>query len=102
MPVKITFIILSTKDLIITIFPMYYMAGNNNFILPQFHAHGEQQAAKTLAEAAEIMQSQPVLLRLRYLQTLVEMVGEKNSTIIPLTVDIVNALSHIKTKENGK
>tara|TARA_B100001971_G_scaffold121713_1_gene112127 strand:- start:93 stop:884 length:792 start_codon:yes stop_codon:yes gene_type:complete len=66
------------------------------------HAHGEQQAAKTLAEAAEIMQSQPVSLQLRYLQTLVEMAGEKNSTIIPLTVDIVNALSHIKTKENGK
>ena len=66
------------------------------------HAHGEQQAAKTLAEAAEIMQSQPVSLQLRYLQTLVEMAGEKNSTIISLTVDIVNALSHIKTKENGK
>jgi len=66
------------------------------------HAHGEQQAAKTLAEAAEIMQSQPVSLQLRYLQTLVEMAGEKNSTIIPLTVDIVNALSHIKTGEGGK
>jgi regulator of protease activity HflC (stomatin/prohibitin superfamily) len=66
------------------------------------HAHGEQQAAKTLAEAAEIMQSQPISLQLRYLQTLVEMAGEKNSTIIPLTVDIVNALSHIKTKEGDK
>jgi len=66
------------------------------------HAHGEQQAAKTLAEAAEIMQSQPASLQLRYLQTLVEMAGEKNSTIIPLTVDIVNALSHIKTKEGDK
>jgi regulator of protease activity HflC (stomatin/prohibitin superfamily) len=66
------------------------------------HAHGEQQAAKTLAEAAEIMQSQPVSLQLRYLQTLVEMAGEKNSTIIPLTVDIVNALSHIKTKKGDK
>ena len=66
------------------------------------HAHGEQQAAKTLAEAAEIMQSQPASLQLRYLQTLVEMAGEKNSTIIPLTVDIVNALSHIKNKEGDK
>ncbi len=66
------------------------------------HAHGEQQAAKTLAEAAKIMQSQPASLQLRYLQTLVEMAGEKNSTIIPLTVDIVNALSHIKTKEGDK
>ncbi|MDR4496811.1 MAG: slipin family protein [Candidatus Scalindua sp.] len=65
------------------------------------HAHGEQQAAKTLAEAAEIMQSQPVSLQLRYLQTLVEMAGEKNSTIIPLTVDIFNAISQLKTKASG-
>ena len=59
------------------------------------HAHGERQAAETLAEAAEIIQTQPAALQLRYLQTLVEMAGEKNSTIIPLTVDIVNALSNI-------
>jgi len=57
------------------------------------HAQGERQAAETLAEAAEIIQSQPAALQLRYLQTLVEMAGERNSTIIPLTVDIVNALS---------
>ncbi|MFV1975983.1 MAG: slipin family protein [Candidatus Scalindua sp.] len=61
------------------------------------HAHGEQQAAKTLAEAAEILQSQPASLQLRYLQTLVEMAGEKNSTIIPLPVDIINAFSNIKS-----
>jgi regulator of protease activity HflC (stomatin/prohibitin superfamily) len=59
------------------------------------HAQGERQAAETLAEAAEIIQSQPAALQLRYLQTLVEMAGEKNSTIIPLTLDIVNALSNI-------
>jgi regulator of protease activity HflC (stomatin/prohibitin superfamily) len=59
------------------------------------HAQGERQAAENLAEAAEIIQSQPAALQLRYLQTLVEMAGEKNSTIIPLTVDIVNALSNI-------
>ena len=57
------------------------------------HAQGERQAAENLAEAAKIIQSQPAALQLRYLQTLVEMAGEKNSTIIPLTVDIVNALS---------
>ncbi len=59
------------------------------------HAQGERQAAETLAEAAEIIQTQPAALQLRYLQTLVEMAGERNSTIIPLTVDIVNALSNI-------
>ncbi len=57
------------------------------------HAQGEQQAAETLAEAAKIIQTQPAALQLRYLQTLVEMAGERNSTIIPLTVDILGALS---------
>ncbi|MBM2824552.1 MAG: hypothetical protein HW402_216 [Dehalococcoidales bacterium] len=57
------------------------------------HAQGEQQAAATLAEAAKIIQTQPAALQLRYLQTLVEMAGERNSTIIPLTVDILGALS---------
>lgn len=58
------------------------------------HAQGERLAAETLAEAAEIIQSQPAALQLRYLQTLVEMAGERNSTIIPLTVDIANSLSN--------
>ncbi len=59
------------------------------------HAQGERQAAETLADAAEIIQSQPAALQLRYLQTLVEMAGERNSTIIPLTLDVVNALSNL-------
>ncbi len=63
------------------------------------HAHGEREAAETLADAAEIIQRQPAALQLRYLQTLVEMAGERNSTIIPLTVDILTALSdRIKPK----
>ncbi len=59
------------------------------------HAEGERLAAETLSEAAEIIQTQPAAIQLRYLQTLVEMAGERNSTIIPLTVDIANALSSI-------
>jgi regulator of protease activity HflC (stomatin/prohibitin superfamily) len=58
------------------------------------HAEGERAAAETLADAARIIQSQPAALQLRYLQTLVEMSGEKNTTIIPLTLDIINALSN--------
>ncbi len=58
------------------------------------HAEGEREAASTLAEAAEIIQTQPAALQLRYLQTLVEMAGERNSTVIPLTVDILGALSN--------
>ena len=56
------------------------------------HAKGEREAAETLAEAAKIIHDQPSALQLRYLQTLVEMAGERNSTIIPLTVDILNSL----------
>ncbi len=59
------------------------------------HAQGEKEAAATLAEAAEIIQSQPAALQLRYLQTLVEISGERNSTIIPLTLDVTNALTRI-------
>ncbi|MDP2729468.1 MAG: slipin family protein [Dehalococcoidales bacterium] len=59
------------------------------------HAEGEQAAASTLAEAARIINAQPAALQLRYLQTLVEMSGERNSTIIPLPVDILNILSNV-------
>jgi len=58
-------------------------------------AQGEKDAAETLAEAAKIINDQPAALQLRYLQTLVEMSGEKNSTIIPLTLDITSALSNL-------
>ena len=44
-------------------------------------------------EAARIIQSEPAALQLRYLQTMVEMSGEKNSTIIPITLDILGALN---------
>jgi regulator of protease activity HflC (stomatin/prohibitin superfamily) len=57
------------------------------------HAQGERLAAENLAEAAKIIQSQPAALQLRYLQTLVEIAGEENSTVIPLTVDVLAALS---------
>lgn len=52
------------------------------------HADGEFEASKKLAEAAEVIASEPVSLQLRYLQTLTEIAVEKNSTIIfPLPVD---------------
>jgi len=62
------------------------------------HAEGERLAAENLAQAAEILQRQPAALQLRYLQTLVEMAGEKNSTIIPLPIDIVTAISSISDR----
>jgi regulator of protease activity HflC (stomatin/prohibitin superfamily) len=54
------------------------------------HAEGEYQAAQRLADAANIMSQNPVALQLRYLQTLVEIAAEKNSTtIFPVPIDIL-------------
>ncbi|MDR4467135.1 MAG: hypothetical protein MRJ68_02420 [Nitrospira sp.] len=52
------------------------------------HAEGEFQCAQKLAEAANVISQNPAALQLRYLQTLVEIAGEKNSTtIFPIPVD---------------
>ncbi|HUL59278.1 MAG TPA: slipin family protein [Anaeromyxobacteraceae bacterium] len=53
-------------------------------------AEGEFQAAEKLGQAADVIARSPGALQLRYLQTLVEISAEKNSTIIfPLPIDIV-------------
>lgn len=53
-------------------------------------ADGEFQASKRLAAAAEIMSEDPAALQLRLLQTVVEVAGEKNSTLVmPLPVEIL-------------
>jgi regulator of protease activity HflC (stomatin/prohibitin superfamily) len=54
------------------------------------NAEGEYQAATRLAEAAEIISKQPQALQLRFLQTLVEVAAEKNSTtIFPVPIDLL-------------
>ncbi|MGE5326553.1 MAG: slipin family protein [Deltaproteobacteria bacterium] len=56
-------------------------------------ADGEYQAAEKLSQAAAIIDRQPATLTLRYLQTLVEIGTEKNTTIVfPLPVDIISAV----------
>jgi regulator of protease activity HflC (stomatin/prohibitin superfamily) len=58
------------------------------------HAEGEYTAAEKLAMAAEVIQKQPAALQLRYLQTLVEIGAEKNTTVVfPLPVDILSNLN---------
>jgi regulator of protease activity HflC (stomatin/prohibitin superfamily) len=53
-------------------------------------AEGEFQAATKLAEASDILSQSPMSLQLRYLQTLIEISTEKNSTVIfPLPIDII-------------
>jgi regulator of protease activity HflC (stomatin/prohibitin superfamily) len=58
------------------------------------HAEGEMQAAEKLAGAAELIQRQPAAIQLRYLQTLVEIGAEKNTTVVfPLPIDIFTSIS---------
>ncbi len=57
------------------------------------HAEGEYSAAEKLGMAAEIIQRQPAAIQLRYLQTLVEIGAEKNTTVIfPVPIDILKGL----------
>ena len=57
------------------------------------HAEGEFTAAEKLGMAAEVLQRQPAAIQLRYLQTLVEIGTEKNTTIVfPLPLDILTSL----------
>jgi regulator of protease activity HflC (stomatin/prohibitin superfamily) len=57
------------------------------------HANGEAEAAQKLAEAAEVLSNQDQAIQLRYLQTLVEIAGDKSSTIVfPLPVDLMDRL----------
>jgi regulator of protease activity HflC (stomatin/prohibitin superfamily) len=54
------------------------------------HAEAEFQAAQTLVNAATILASVPAAMQLRYLQTLSEIGGEQNTTVVfPMPLDIV-------------
>src|SRR6202047_1134742 len=58
------------------------------------HAEGEYIAAEKLAMAAEVIQKQPAAIQLRYLQTLVEIGTEKNTTVVfPFPIDIFSSLN---------
>src|SRR5271157_2415175 len=60
------------------------------------HAEGEYIASEKLAMAAEVIQKQPAAIQLRYLQTLVEIGTEKNTTIVfPLPLDIIASLGKV-------
>ena len=58
------------------------------------HAEGEYMAAEKLSMAAEQIQKEPVAIQLRYLQTLVEIGSEKNTTVVfPLPIDLLSAVT---------
>src|SRR5215469_10299817 len=60
------------------------------------HAEGEFSAAQRLADAAQVLATQPITLQLRYLQTLTEIGVEKNTTIVfPLPIELMSSLNKI-------
>ena len=66
------------------------------------HAEGEYSAAEKLSMAAEVIQRQPAAIQLRYLQTLVEIGTEKNTTIVfPLPLDIMTSLERALNRLAG-
>lgn len=57
------------------------------------NADGEFQASQTLANAAHVISSQQGALQLRFLQTMVEIGAEKNTTVImPLPIELIRPL----------
>jgi len=67
------------------------------------HAEGEYMAAEKLSMAAELIQKQPAAIQLRYLQTLVEIGSEKNTTVVfPLPLDIISSLGRALDRVGGK
>jgi regulator of protease activity HflC (stomatin/prohibitin superfamily) len=64
-------------------------------------ADGELLAAETLARAAHIIRGEPPALQLRYLQTLSEIAGERNSTIIPFPLEVLDGLRSIGLARAG-
>tara|TARA_R110002049_G_scaffold154534_12_gene319063 strand:+ start:137 stop:880 length:744 start_codon:yes stop_codon:yes gene_type:complete len=57
------------------------------------HAIGEAEASEKLAEAAKVLSAQDQAIQLRYLQTLVEIAGDKSSTLVfPVPIDLIDKL----------
>ncbi len=66
------------------------------------HADGEFQAAQKLADAAKVIGTAPHAMNLRFLQTLVEVSAEKNSTLIfPVPVDLLQSLKNFLDMKTG-
>jgi regulator of protease activity HflC (stomatin/prohibitin superfamily) len=63
-------------------------------------AEGEFQAARKLTDAAEVLSAQPSAIQLRYLQTLVEIGAQANTTtVFPLPIDMLSAFMKKLEKE---
>lgn len=63
------------------------------------HAEGEQQAAARLLEAARTLSGQPEALQLRYLQTLIDVAGDRTNTIVfPVPMNLGEILKGLQTE----
>jgi hypothetical protein len=63
------------------------------------NAEGEFQAAAKLAQAGDVIGLNPVTLQLRYLQTLAEIGGQQNSTVVfPMPIDLIRPLLDVMQK----
>ena len=61
------------------------------------HAAGELEASEKLAQAADIISKNPATLQLRYLQTLLEMGVNNNTTIVfPLPIELFDAFTQFR------
>ena len=66
------------------------------------NADGEFQASQTLANAARVISSEPGALQLRFLQTMVEIGSEKNTTVIlPLPIELIRPLIETSRISDG-
>src|SRR6185437_14674893 len=60
------------------------------------NAEGEMAAAVNLEKAAEMLARQPIAIQLRYLETLLQIGSEKNTTVVfPLPMDILGSLGQV-------
>ncbi len=63
------------------------------------NAEGEFQAAQKLIDAAALMETQPMSLQLRYLQTLNQIAAENNSTVVfPIPIDLFKPFMKLAEK----
>ena len=67
------------------------------------NAEGEFQAAAKLGDAADVIGRNPVTIQLRYMQTLREIGGSQNSTIVfPMPIDLMRPVIHALTGGSGE
>ena len=63
---------------------------------------GSLARAEKLAQAADIISKNPATLQLRYLQTLLEMGVNQNTTIVfPVPIEFMDAFKSIQAAKSG-